>query len=86
MATVSPDLVKEMPRHEFTNACDMCVCTLGAVRGPESLEKYAEERVDEINIRLTLLHGEAPTVQSGATVVLNRRPVTSSDLVTITLG
>ncbi|HET7871078.1 MAG TPA: radical SAM protein [Terriglobales bacterium] len=85
MAMASPELLKEMPRHEFTNDCDMCVCTLGAAQGPESLEKYAEERVDEINIRLALLHGESPTVHSGATALMNRS-VRSSDLVTITLG
>ena len=64
MATASPALLKDMSRREFTNDCDMCVCTLGSPHGPESLEKYAGEREDEINIRLTLLHGEAPAKAS----------------------
>lgn len=86
MAAASPALLKDMTRQEFTNACDMCVCVLGAKHGPESLEKYAGVREDEINIRLALLHGEEPTVRPGATAFVNRTQARNNDLVTITLG
>lgn len=86
MATNNDALRKAMPRHEFTNACDMCVCVLASPQGPESLENYAAARTDEINIRLALLHGEAPTVQSTPDVFLPPRPVRNNDLVTISIA
>jgi hypothetical protein len=86
MASNDTPLLKSMSRHEFTNACDMCVCVLGSPQGPESLEKYAGAREDEINIRLALLLGESPTVQPGPPMFANRNLPRNNDLVTISLA
>jgi len=86
MASSNQALKKDLPRQEFTNACDMCVCVLGSPKGPEALEQYAAARIDDINIHLTLAHGEGPAARAVPDVFIPPRPVRQPELVNISLG
>jgi MoaA/NifB/PqqE/SkfB family radical SAM enzyme len=60
MAQNNPALVGTMSRHEFTTACDMCVCVLASPQGTEALVQHASKHETAIDARLALLLGEEP--------------------------
>jgi MoaA/NifB/PqqE/SkfB family radical SAM enzyme len=62
MAQSSAAVANNLPRRDFTNACDMCVCVLTAPDAGESLSRHASQRETEIDVRLAVLLGEEPTV------------------------
>jgi MoaA/NifB/PqqE/SkfB family radical SAM enzyme len=64
MAVENPKMVADLPRRDFTNACDMCVCTLTSPKGGAYLAEHARTREDEIDVRLALLLGEEPVFAS----------------------
>lgn len=64
VAQGNPKLIEALPRRDFTNACDMCVCTLSSPKGGESLAEHARGRGSEIDVRLALLLGEEPVFAS----------------------
>jgi MoaA/NifB/PqqE/SkfB family radical SAM enzyme len=60
VARENPGLIENLPRRDFTNACDMCVCTLTSPKAGEYLAEHAQARESEIDVRLAVLLGEEP--------------------------
>lgn len=60
MAQATPELLKVLPRREFTTGCDMCMGVLMAPGGAEALAEHAAARTEAIDLRLVLSLGESP--------------------------
>ena len=60
MAQANQELLKVLPRREFTTACDMCMGVLTSPGAPHALSDYAAARTEEIDLRLVLSLGESP--------------------------
>ena len=60
VAATDPSIAEQMPRHDFTSGCDMCMCVMLAPSTPAALEAHAAKETEEIDVRLALLWLEEP--------------------------
>jgi len=67
MVQMSPPVETSLKRSRFTSGCDMCMCVMLSPETPAALSKYAEERTEEIDVRLALLLEERPVFGSRST-------------------
>jgi hypothetical protein len=64
MAADTPDLLRTLPRREFTTECDMCWSVLELPQAAQHLRVYAASNVDRIEARRAIVLGERPATSA----------------------
>ena len=60
MAVASPELMRHLPRREFTTECDMCWSVLESPEGTHALQLYSAAKADRIQARRVIALREGP--------------------------
>ncbi len=60
MAADMPEVLRALPRRDFTTECDMCWSVLETPEGARSLKVYSASKVDRIDARRAMVLGERP--------------------------